>query len=176
MRIDFIKLMNEQVKTLDGTPPKRKDTEFSYAAEILITKSELTDKNRRVFTLQQQVDETKTESEYQLRLKDNKYIEEGRLAKKKFNAELNAKKEVTQRLEADITSIKKEFTDEMSHVMQQHDRDMAEVAEQFKSKLIIEYQKFDNLNDKYIALKRSYEKQMQAMENNQKKELKYVSL
>ena len=63
---------------MEGTPPARKDTEFSYAAEILITKSELTDKNRRVFTLQQQVDETKTESEYQLRLKDNKYIEEGR--------------------------------------------------------------------------------------------------
>lgn len=55
------------VKTIEGKPPIRKDTEFQYAGEILITKSELEDKNRRVFTLQQQVDETKTESEYQLR-------------------------------------------------------------------------------------------------------------
>ena len=87
-----------------GAPPLRKDTEFTYAAEILITKSELEDKNRRVFTLQQQVDETKTESEYQLRLKDNKYIEEGRIAKKKFNAELTEMKNVIQRMEADIVT------------------------------------------------------------------------
>ena len=67
-----------KVKTIEGKPPVRKDAEFQYAAEILITKSELEEKNRRVFTLQQQVDETKTESEYQLRLKDNKYLEEER--------------------------------------------------------------------------------------------------
>ena len=95
-----------QVKSLEGAPPKRKDTDFTYAAEILITKSELEDKNRRVFTLQQQVDETKTESEYQLRLKDNKYIEEGRIAKKKFNAELTEMKNVIQRMEADIVTVR----------------------------------------------------------------------
>jgi hypothetical protein len=94
------------VKSLEGAPPKRKDTDFTYAAEILITKSELEDKNRRVFTLQQQVDETKTESEYQLRLKDNKYIEEGRIAKKKFNAELTEMKNVIQRMEADIVTVR----------------------------------------------------------------------
>ena len=49
-----------QVKTSAGAPPERKDLEFSYAGEILITKSELEDKNKLVFTLQQQVDETKT--------------------------------------------------------------------------------------------------------------------
>ena len=46
-----------------------------------------------MFNLQQQVDETKTESEYQLRLKDNKYSEDARLAKKKFAAELNELKQ-----------------------------------------------------------------------------------
>lgn len=46
-----------------------------------------------MFNLQQQVDETKTESEYQLRLKDNKYMEDARLAKKKFQAEINELKQ-----------------------------------------------------------------------------------
>ena len=55
---------------------KVKAEEFEYANEILITKSELEEKNRLVFNLQQQVDETRTESEYQLRLKDNKFAEE----------------------------------------------------------------------------------------------------
>ena len=58
-----------------------------------ITKTELEEKNRLVFNLQQQVDETKTESEYQLRLKDNKYTEDARLAKKKFQAEVNELKQ-----------------------------------------------------------------------------------
>ena len=161
-----------QVKSLAGAPPLRKDTEFTYAAEILITKSELEDKNRRVFTLQQQVDETKTESEYQLRLKDNKYIEEGRIAKKKFNAELTEMKNVIQRMEADIVTVRKENSMEMSNVSEQHEKAMADLGEQFKSKLIVEYQKFDNLDDMYNALKRSYEKQMLSMEANTKNELK----
>ena len=161
-----------QVKSLGGAPPLRKDTDFTYAAEILITKSELEDKNRRVFTLQQQVDETKTESEYQLRLKDNKYIEEGRIAKKKFNAELTEMKNVIQRMEADIVTVKKENAMEMSNVSEQHEKAMADLGEQFKSKLIVEYQKFDNLDDMYNALKRSYEKQMLSMEANTKNELK----
>ena len=83
-----------QLKTAKKVPPTRKDTDFQYAAEILITKSELEDKNKLVFTLQQQVDETKTESEYQLRLKDNKYAEEARLLKKKFNSDISDLKQV----------------------------------------------------------------------------------
>ena len=82
------------MKTAKKVPPTRKDTDFQYAAEILITKSELEDKNKLVFTLQQQVDETKTESEYQLRLKDNKYAEEARLLKKKFNSDISDLKQV----------------------------------------------------------------------------------
>ena len=46
---------------------KDKSLRFEYANEILITKTELEEKNRLVFNLQQQVDETKTESEYQVR-------------------------------------------------------------------------------------------------------------
>ena len=57
---------------------KVKAEEFEYANEILITKSELEEKNRLVFNLQQQVDETRTESEYQLRLKDNKFADKKR--------------------------------------------------------------------------------------------------
>ena len=48
-----------------------------------------------MFTLQQQVDETKTESEYQLRLKDNKYAEEARILKKKLNADISDLKKVS---------------------------------------------------------------------------------
>ena len=116
------------VKTVEGKPPVRKDTEFGYAGEILITKSELEDKNRRVFTLQQQVDETKTESEYQLRLKDNKYAEEARMAKKKFNAEISELKNVITRMDSDMSALKKDNANETSKLLEDHEKSMADLG------------------------------------------------
>ena len=63
---------------------KAKTEELEYANEILITKTELEEKNRLVFNLQQQVDETRTESEYQLRLKDNKFSNHKRFCVEKL--------------------------------------------------------------------------------------------
>ena len=71
-----------------------------------------------------------------------------------------------------LITVKKENAMEMSNVSEQHEKAMADLGEQFKSKLIVEYQKFDNLDDMYNALKRSYEKQMLSMEANTKNELK----
>ena len=161
-----------QVKTSDGVPPERKDIEFSYAGEILITKSELEDKNKLVFTLQQQVDETKTESEYQLKLKDNKYVEEARIAKKKFNADISELKQTIHRLENDITSIKKDHSGAMAQVMEDNEKNVAEISEQFKSKLIVEYQKYANMEDKYNAVTQSHKKKMESIEKAKGEEFK----
>ena len=51
------------------------------------------------------------------------------------------------------TTVRKENSMEMSNVSEQHEKAMADLGEQFKSKLIVEYQKFDNLDDMYNALK-----------------------
>ena len=161
-----------QVKTSAGAPPVRKDLEFSYAGEILITKSELEDKNKLVFTLQQQVDETKTESEYQLKLKDNKYVEEARIAKKKFNADISDLKQSIHRLENDITSIKKDHSTAMAQVMEDNEKNVAEISEQFKSKLIVEYQKYANLEDKYNQVTQAHKKKMENIEKSRADEFK----
>ena len=63
-----------------------------------------------MFTLQQQVDETKTESEYQLRLKDNKYAEEARILKKKFNADISDLKQVSMGFFGEINFTEKSST------------------------------------------------------------------
>ncbi len=38
------------------------------------------------------------------------------------------------------------------------------MSEQYKGKLIVEYQKFSNLEDMYNAIKKSYDKKMGAVE------------
>ena len=62
---------------------------LEYAKEILITKSELEEKNQLVANLQNQVEETRTESEYQMRLKDNHYKEEQAKARKQFGQQIS---------------------------------------------------------------------------------------
>jgi len=53
---------------------------------------------------------------------------------------------------------------------------MIEMSEQYKSKLIVEYQKFSNLEDMYNAIKKSYDKKMGAVEKATKVQKIYFRL
>ena len=147
---------------------KPKEVEFEYANEILITKSELEEKNRLVFNLQQQVDETRTESEYQLRLKDNKFTEESKMAKKQFEAEVGELAQQISRLQTEMRNSTKFHEDELATSQTNNEKAIVEMAEQYKAKLIVEYQKFDNLEEKYNNLKTTYDQKMKAVEKSTK--------
>ena len=54
---------------------KQEPEKYNFAEEILITKTELEEKNILIDELKQKVDESKTECAYQLRLKDNQNAE-----------------------------------------------------------------------------------------------------
>ena len=69
---------------------------YNYAEEILITKTELEEKNILIVDLKQKVDESKTECAYQLRLKDHHNAEaikeitdNSQVEKKKMKSEIN---------------------------------------------------------------------------------------
>ena len=137
---------------------------LEYANEILITKSELEEKNQLVFNLQQQVDETRTESEYQLRLKDNKFAEETKMAAKKFETEIGKMSQTINRLQIEAKNESKKHNDELADIKVDHERAMVDMAEQYKGKLIIEYQKYDNLEEMYNNIKKNYDQKMKDVE------------
>ena len=126
------------------------------------------EKNRLVFNLQQQVDETKTESEYQLRLKDNKFAEEGKMAKKQFEAEIGDLSTQISRLQTEMRNSARTHESELGNAHEANEKAMVEMAEQYKAKLIVEYQKFDNLEEKYNNLKTTYDQKMKAVEKSTK--------
>ena len=82
-QVNFIKISHTNdilvTASLDGSfaiwdikmlEDKTKEVEpYTFAVEILITKSELEEKNNLIEDLKQKVDESKTECAYQLRLK-----------------------------------------------------------------------------------------------------------
>ena len=113
------------------------DGKFEYANEILITKTELEEKNRLVFNLQQQVDETKTESEYQLRLKENHFAEEAEAKQKQFTSQLSDLRQAIHKAQNTIENNKKDFENNMRKAKEENQRALIEMADQYKQKLII---------------------------------------
>ena len=110
------------------------------------------------------MDETKTESEYQLRLKETKFTEESKMAKKQFEAELGDLSQQINRLQTEMRNTVRFHETELGKSHEENEKAMVEMAEQYKAKLIVEYQKFDNLEEKYNNLKTTYDQKMKAVE------------
>jgi len=84
-----------KIQDKEGRGIKR-DKEVGYAEEILITKSDLEEKNQMMSELKQRVDELKMENEYQLRLKDMNYNEKIKELTEKFIQEMESLKTKNQ--------------------------------------------------------------------------------
>ena len=53
---------------------------------------------------------------------------------------------------------------------------MAEIGEQYKGKLIVEYQKYDNLEEMYNNIKKNYEQKMIDVDKSTKEQLDGMKL
>ena len=62
----------------------------------------------------------------------------------------------------------KQHTEELEGMGSEHEKAMAEMAEQYKGKLIVEYQKYDNLEEMYNSIKKNYDQKMIEVENSTK--------
>ena len=52
----------------------------------------------------------------------------------------------------------------LTQLKEANDRSMIEMSEQYKAKLIVEYQKYSSLEEMYTSIKKSYDKKMGAVE------------
>lgn len=93
-----------------------------------------------IFNLQQQVDETKTESEYQLRLKENHFVEESEAKQKQFNSQLSDLRNSIHKAQNTIENNKRDYENTLRKAREDNQRALVEMADQYKQKLIIEYQ------------------------------------
>jgi len=84
-----------KIQDKEGRGVKR-DKEVGWAEEILITKSDLEEKNSMMAELKTRVDELKMENGYQLRLKDMNYNEKIKELTEKFIQEMESLKTKNQ--------------------------------------------------------------------------------
>ncbi|XP_071508423.1 cilia- and flagella-associated protein 57-like [Diadema antillarum] len=168
-------LMIWKISDKEGRGLKRTDKEVGYAEEILITKSDLEDKNQEMGELKQRVEELKMENEYQLRLKDMNYNEKIKELTEKFIQEMESLKTKNQVLKTEKDKEEAKHDEELAETMEKHSKEIQDLESANNQKLMIEYEKYQELQSKSQKMQEDYERQLAEMEESKEQALEELT-
>ncbi|KAK3567777.1 hypothetical protein QTP86_026459 [Hemibagrus guttatus] len=156
----FIWKISEQ----EGRGLKR-DKEMSYAEEILITRSDLEEKNQVMLELKSRVEELQMENEYQLRLKEMNYNEKIKELTEKFIQQIESLTNQNQVLKSEKE--KQEITQQgaLKDITERHTKELQDLESTNNQKLMLEYEKHQELQLKLRKMQESYEEKLQDLED-----------
>uniref|UniRef100_A0A4W3H1C6 Cilia- and flagella-associated protein 57 n=1 Tax=Callorhinchus milii TaxID=7868 RepID=A0A4W3H1C6_CALMI len=149
-------------KIVEGRGLKR-EKEIGYAEEILITKSDLEEKNQLMLELKTRVEELKMENEYQLRLKDMNYNEKIKELTEKFIQEMESLKTKNQVLKTDKEKVELKHEEDVSDILEKQAREVQDLESTNNQKLMLEYEKYQELQVKSSRMQEDYERQLHEM-------------
>ncbi|KAJ8306471.1 hypothetical protein KUTeg_017016 [Tegillarca granosa] len=148
-----------KIQDKEGRGLKR-DKEVGWAEEILITKSDLEEKNTMMNDLKTRVDELKMENDYQQRLKDMNYQEKIKELTEKFIQEMEALKTKNQVLKTEKDKEEAKHEEDMNAVMDRHAKELQDVESANSQKLMLEYEKFQEQQQKMMKMQEDYDRQL----------------
>uniref|UniRef100_A0A4W5P762 Cilia and flagella associated protein 57 n=1 Tax=Hucho hucho TaxID=62062 RepID=A0A4W5P762_9TELE len=154
----------------------KRDKEITYAEEILITKSDLEEKNQVMLELKTRVEELKMENEYQLRLKDMNYNEKTKELSTKFVQQMESLKTNIQILKTERDNMEVANQETMFEVMEKHSKELQDMESANSQKLMLEYEKYQELQFKSQQMQQDYEKQLQQMDESKTAALEELTL
>ncbi|KAJ3172248.1 Cilia- and flagella-associated protein 57 [Geranomyces variabilis] len=149
----------------------KRDREIVYADEILVTKSDLEEKNSTMAELKTRVEELKMENEYQLRLKDMNFNEKIKEVTEKFMQEIEALKITSTVLRTDKEKEEVRHEEEMGEERERHARELSELETVHNAKLMAEYERYQELQGRTTELQVQWERQMREMQAAKEKAL-----
>ncbi|KAJ3100632.1 Cilia- and flagella-associated protein 57 [Physocladia obscura] len=149
----------------------KKERDVMFADEILVTKSDLEEKNQTMNELKTRVEELKMENEYQLRLKDMNFNEKIKEVTEKFMQEIEALKITSSVLRTDKEKEEVRHEEEMVEERERHSRELLDLETSHNGKLMTEYDKFQELQTKTAELQLQWERQMRDMQVAKEKAL-----
>ncbi|KND04574.1 uncharacterized protein SPPG_00295 [Spizellomyces punctatus DAOM BR117] len=149
----------------------KRDREIVYADEILVTKSDLEEKNSTMAELKTRVEELKMENEYQLRLKDMNFNEKIKEVTEKFMQEIEALKITSTVLRTDKEKEEVRHEEEMAEERERHARELMELETVHNAKLMAEYERYQELQGRSTELQGQWERQMRDMQAAKEKAL-----
>lgn len=157
-----------KIQDKEGRITKR-DKEIGYAEEILITKSDLEEKNQTMNELRNRVNELKTENEYQMRLKEMTNSDKMKELTEKFIQEMESLKTKNQVLKAEKEKADSKHENEMTTVIEKHNKELQELENANNQKLMMEYEKYQDLQSRTQKVQEQFEGQIQQMEQSKEK-------
>jgi CII-binding regulator of phage lambda lysogenization HflD len=152
----------------EGRAPKR-DKETAYAEEILITKSDLEEKNQLMVELKNRVNELKTENEYQMRLKEMSNADKMKELTEKFIQEMESLKTKNQVLKSEKEKSDSKHEAEFATSYEKHNKELQDLENGNNQKLMMEYEKYQDLQTKTQKIQEDYERQLSEMEQSKER-------
>jgi hypothetical protein len=131
-----------------------------------VTKSDLEEKNSMMAELKTRVEELKMENEYQLRLKDMNFNEKIKEVTEKFIQEIEALKITGAVLRTDKGKEEMRHEEEMAEEKERYAKEYLELETIQNSKLLSEYEKYQELQTRTAELQQQWESQMKDMQKS----------
>ncbi|KAG7387905.1 Cilia- and flagella-associated protein 57 [Phytophthora pseudosyringae] len=117
----------------------------AFSEEILVTKSDLEEKNTLMLELKNKVDELMLHNEYQLRLKDMTYNENLKDLTEKFTHEIELEKNKYELLREDKNDIEMEYEEKIKQLEEHHLQQMQETEAAFQQKIMKEVERYQEV-------------------------------
>uniref|UniRef100_K3X1G7 Uncharacterized protein n=1 Tax=Globisporangium ultimum (strain ATCC 200006 / CBS 805.95 / DAOM BR144) TaxID=431595 RepID=K3X1G7_GLOUD len=116
-----------------------------FSEEILVTKSDLEEKNTLMVELKNKVDELMLHNEYQLRLKDMTYNENLKDLTEKFTHEIELEKNKYELLREDKNDIEMEYEEKIKQMEEKHLQNMQEIEAEYQHRIMKEVEKYQEV-------------------------------
>jgi len=148
----------------------------SWAEEILVTKSDLEEKNALMTELKSKVDELTLHNEYQLRLKDMSHNEKIKEATEKFTQELEQDKNRYELLREEKNDMEMEYTEKLKKVHELHALKLTKIESRYQGKIMGEVERFQQLCHERDVQVANWEKQRAKLLESHQQYVEDVSL
>ncbi|GBG33254.1 Cilia- and flagella-associated protein 57 [Hondaea fermentalgiana] len=149
---------------------------LQYAEEILVTKTDLEEKNALMAELKSKVDELTLHNEYQLRLKDMNYNEKIKEVTEKFTQELEQDKNRYELLREEKNDLEMEYADKIKQVQDQHQQKLQEIESTYQTKIMAEVERYQSLCRERDQQKTQWDKQQQMLVESHERYINEITL
>ncbi|XP_026024824.1 cilia- and flagella-associated protein 57 isoform X2 [Astatotilapia calliptera] len=133
-----------------------------HTEEILITKSDLEEKTQHMLEMKMRLEELQMENEYQLRLKDMNYNEKLRELSDNFVQQIESLKTSQQ---TEMEKQECENQQNSAELIMKHSKELKDLELSYSQKLIVEHEKYQDLQQKHQRMQEDYEKQLKSAED-----------
>jgi len=136
---------------------------MNWSDEVLITRSDLDERNNAMLELRNKVDELQLHNEYQLRLKDMSYSEKIKEVQERFMQEVEQEKSKYELLREEKGDMELEFEERLKQMDDRHQHALQDEENAYQERIMAEVEDFQELVQERNQQQERWEEQRQTL-------------